>query len=63
MNVNEVDVLSRNLRRFYRGDSKPFLYIQTGDRAWVLDKDTIVKSSHPYTPRQLSNWLFNWVKE
>ena len=62
MNVNEVDVLSHNIRVFYEGRPYPYLLIQTGDHGWFLDKDIITEIS-PYTPHELSNWLFNWVEE
>lgn len=62
MNINEVNVLSRNLREVYRGSSDPHLGIQIGDHVWYYDEDKITERSFSYTPQELSERLFYWVK-
>ena len=63
MNVKEVYTLSHNLGEFYRGVPYPFLDIQTGNHRWYLREGKIAKNWLSYTPQELSNWLFWWVKE
>ena len=63
MNIREVDMLSGNLWEFYHAFPKPYLRVQTGGHVWYYDKDKITRYSYPHTPQELSEWLFNWVKE
>ncbi len=54
-------MLSDNLGEFYRGRSYTYLYIQTGNHAWFYHEREMPES-HPRTPQELAEWLFNWVK-
>ena len=63
MNINEVYTLNDNVWGFYQGFSHPYLGIQTGGDGWFLTDDKITESSYLFTPQQLSEYLFNWVKE
>ena len=56
-------MLSGNLWEFYHAFPKPYLRVQTGGHVWYYDKDKITRYSYPHTPQELSEWLFNWVKE
>lgn len=61
LNISEVYMLNDNLREFYRGMPEPYLNTLIGDHMWDLSEGKIAKRSFSYIPRQLSEWLFNWV--
>ncbi len=61
MNVSEVDMLSNNLREFYRASAYPSLNIQTGGQVWYLVDNEIMSYSHSLTPHESSESLFKWV--
>ncbi len=55
-------MLSGNLWEFYHAFPKPHLGIQIGDHVWYYDEDKITERSFSYTPQELSERLFYWVK-
>ena len=59
MNINEVYMLSHNLREFYRGYPHP--YIQIGSHRWYLFKGKATERSFLMTIQQSAEYLFNWV--
>lgn len=63
MNITEVTILSDNLRQFYDKPEYPILHSQTGDLRWGLIDNKILSFYNSYTPRDLSEWLLDFLKE
>ncbi len=63
MNVNEVDILSHNLRVFYDKWFPPDLFLHMKGHRWEL-LNGVVMGGYYYAPplSQMSEHLFYWVE-